>query len=100
VRGAIATGAAHGRYCIGCCWAMMAALMALGVMSVTWMAVIAAGIAFERIWPSRAVARRGVAVALVALGIGVALAPQSVPGFSVPAGKGHGGVHMRMQPPM
>ena len=37
VRGALRMGVAHGAWCLGCCWALMAALFALGVMSVGWM---------------------------------------------------------------
>ena len=37
--GALRMGAAHGAWCVGCCWALMAALFALGVMSLVWMAV-------------------------------------------------------------
>lgn len=39
---AIRTGASHGLYCLGCCWALMAVLAVLGLMNVVWMAVIAA----------------------------------------------------------
>ena len=44
--GALQMGARHGAWCIGCCWALMASLFALGVMSVVWMAVVAGLIAF------------------------------------------------------
>ena len=40
--GALRMGIEHGGYCVGCCWALMAALFALGVMSIGWMAFIAA----------------------------------------------------------
>lgn len=39
---AVQAGAAHGLYCLGCCWALMAVLAVLGVMSLAWMAVISA----------------------------------------------------------
>lgn len=80
--GAVRMGARYGGICIGCCWAMMAALFALGVMSLTWMAVVAVLIAAERLLPWDA--RVGVAVVLLALGLGVALAPEDVPGLTVP----------------
>jgi predicted metal-binding membrane protein len=82
--GALQTGLAHGGYCIGCCWALMAVLFALGVMSLAWMALVAALIALEKLLPSPATAMRGVAVLLAALGIAVALAPEHVPGLTVP----------------
>ena len=43
--GALEMGSRHGGWCLGCCWALMAALFALGVMSLTWMAFVAALIA-------------------------------------------------------
>ena len=44
-------GAKHGAWCVGCCWALMAALFALGVMSIAWMAFVAALIAAEKTLP-------------------------------------------------
>ena len=62
----------------------MAALFALGVMSLGWMAFIAALIAVEKLLPWKAVANRGIAVLLLALGLALAFAPASVPGLTVP----------------
>jgi predicted metal-binding membrane protein len=95
--GALQLGVRHGAWCLGCCWALMAALFAVGVMSLGWMALIAAFIAGEKLLPWPVAARRSVAVLLLALGLGVAAAPGSVPGFAVPEGGGHGhdsGMHM------
>ncbi len=36
--GALRMGAKNGAWCVGCCWALMASLFALGVMSIAWMA--------------------------------------------------------------
>jgi hypothetical protein len=77
-------GARHGAWCIGCCWALMAALFALGVMSLAWMALIAALIAAEKLLPWRALASGAIAALLLILGLGVAFAPASVPGLTVP----------------
>jgi predicted metal-binding membrane protein len=82
--GALRMGAEHGAWCVGCCWALMAALFALGVMSVGWMAFVAALIAVEKLLPWKAVANRGVAVLLAILGIAVAFTPGSVPGLVLP----------------
>jgi predicted metal-binding membrane protein len=82
--GGLQMGVAHGGWCVGCCWALMAALFALGVMSLGWMAFIAALIAIEKLLPWQAVANRGIAVLLVVLGLGVALAPATVPGLTLP----------------
>lgn len=90
--GALELGLRHGAWCLGCCWALMAALFAVGVMSLGWMALIAAFIAGEKLLPWPAAARRTVAVLLLALGLGVALAPAAVPGFTEPVDRtgGHG----------
>jgi pentapeptide MXKDX repeat protein len=82
--GSLRMGIVHGGWCIGCCWALMAALFALGVMSLGWMAFIAALIAVEKLLPWKAVANRGIAVLLLALGLALAFAPASVPGLTVP----------------
>jgi predicted metal-binding membrane protein len=82
--GALRMGIVHGGWCVGCCWALMAALFALGVMSVGWMAFIAALIAVEKMLPWIRVANLAVAVCLLVLGLGVAFAPASVPGLTEP----------------
>ncbi len=83
--GALRMGIEHGGWCVGCCWALMAALFALGVMSVGWMAFIAALIAIEKLLPWRALANRGIAVTLLVLGLAVAFAPDDVPGLTLPS---------------
>jgi predicted metal-binding membrane protein len=83
-RGALRMGIEHGAWCVGCCWALMAALFALGVMSVGWMLLIAALIATEKLLPWKTLANRGIAIMLVALGIAVAFTPERVPGLTVP----------------
>jgi len=87
--GSLWMGAEHGAWCIGCCWALMAALFALGAMSIGWMAFVAALIAIEKLVPWRAAARGAIAVVLVALGLAVAVAPERVPGLTVPSSTGN-----------
>ena len=82
--GALRMGVEHGAWCVGCCWALMAALFALGVMSIGWMVLIAALIATEKLLPWKAVANRGIAVLLVAIGIAVAFIPEDVPRLTEP----------------
>jgi predicted metal-binding membrane protein len=77
-------GIEHGAWCLGCCWALMATLFALGVMSITWTVVIAAVVALEKGLPWKG-ANRGVALLLIVLALGVALAPDHVPGLTIPA---------------
>jgi predicted metal-binding membrane protein len=78
------SGLAAGRRCLASSWALMVVLFALGAMSLVWMAVVAVLIAIERlaplVWPAR-IATAGV---LLAIAAGVALAPGSVPGLTVP----------------
>ena len=83
-RGAVQMGAKHAAWCVGCCWALMAGLFALGVMSLVWMAVIAAIIAAEKTLPWRRPVVWGTTALLVALALMVALAPHSLPGLVVP----------------
>jgi predicted metal-binding membrane protein len=88
--GALQMGARHGAWCVGCCWALMASLFALGVMSIAWMAFVAALIAAEKLLPWRRVATYGTAAILLALGLLVLLAPDAVPALTVPGGEGGG----------
>ena len=82
--GAVRMGVEHGGFCVGCCWMLMAALFALGVMSLGWMAFVAGLIAIEKLLPWRAIANRGIAVLLVVIGLGVAFSADNVPGLTVP----------------
>jgi predicted metal-binding membrane protein len=81
--GAARMGVEHGAWCVGCCWALMATLFALGVMSLTWTVVIAALVGLEKVLPWRS-ANLGVAAVLIALALGVAFVPERVPGLTVP----------------
>ena len=82
--GSLRMGVVHGGWCVGCCWALMAALFALGVMSLGWMAFIAALIAVEKLLPWKTLANRGIAVLLLLLGLAIAFTPASVPGLTLP----------------
>jgi predicted metal-binding membrane protein len=84
--GALQMGARHGAWCVGCCWALMASLFALGVMSIAWMAFVAGLIAAEKILPWRRVATFGAAAILLALGVLVLVAPDAIPALTVPGG--------------
>jgi predicted metal-binding membrane protein len=82
--GALEMGARHGAWCIGCCWALMASLFALGVMSVAWMAFVAGLIAVEKLVPWRRAATYGTAAILLTLGVLLLAAPSVVPGLTIP----------------
>ncbi len=62
----------------------MAALFALGVMSVAWMSLIALLVSAQKLLPARGLAVIATAALLLALAIGVFLAPHEVPGLAVP----------------
>lgn len=94
--GAVRMGAEHGAYCLGCCWGLMLALFALGVMSLFWMAVVGAVILVEKLAPAGQRLSRLVGVALVALGVWIAAAPGSVPGLVQPDSHGAELARMRM----
>jgi predicted metal-binding membrane protein len=96
--GGLELGSRHGAWCLGCCWALMAALFAVGVMSLGWMALVAAFIAAEKLLPWPVAARWTVAVVLLALGLGIAISPTDVPGFAEPGMEPSGGDAMQMMP--
>ena len=89
--GALEMGSRHGGWCLGCCWALMAALFALGVMSLTWMAFVAALIALEKTVPWGRAVTWGTAAVLLALALTVVVAPHDVPGLVVPGS--HSAMH-------
>jgi predicted metal-binding membrane protein len=51
-RGALRMGAVHGAYCLGCCWALFAVLVATGVMSLAWMLLLTLVIGAEKLLPA------------------------------------------------
>ncbi|MCD6726931.1 MAG: DUF2182 domain-containing protein [Solirubrobacteraceae bacterium] len=84
--GALRMGTRHGAWCVGCCWALMASLFALGVMSLAWMALVAALIAAEKTLPWGRAATYGTAFVLLALGLLLMAAPDAIPGLTIPGG--------------
>jgi predicted metal-binding membrane protein len=86
--GALEMGSRHAVWCVGCCWALMAALFALGVMSLAWMALVALVIAIEKMLPWRRAAVWGTAGLLMLLAVAILTVPHHVPGFVVPHAMG------------
>lgn len=88
-RGAFAMGSRHGAYCVGCCWMLMVVLLAVGVMSLAWMALVSLAIAVEKLAPARwsRFASGALAVGLVALALVALVRPSWLPGLN-----GDGGV--------
>lgn len=68
----------------------MAALFALGVMSIAWMVFIAALIAVEKLLPWKRLANRGIAILLAVLGVALAFAPRLRAGLTLPDQRGMG----------
>jgi predicted metal-binding membrane protein len=62
-------GLRHGLYCVVCCWALMVLGFALGLMNLTWMAVITVIAAIEQVVPGGGRFTRAAGVALVAWGL-------------------------------
>ena len=85
--GAVQMGARNGAWCVGCCWALMAALFALGVMSISWMALVAGIIAVEKTLPWRRAVTYPTAVLLFGLGVLLLAAPDALPGLTIPSGQ-------------
>jgi predicted metal-binding membrane protein len=83
-RGALLMGVRSGGWCLGCSGALMAALFALGVMSITWMVLIAGLVALEKTGPWRSTARLATATVLALLALGIFVAPGHVPGLVLP----------------
>jgi predicted metal-binding membrane protein len=83
-RADVRSGSQFGLYCFGSSIGLMVLLVALGVMSVDWMFVVAAIVVAQKLLPLRAAFDVPLALAIVALGALVVVAPSFVPGLVVP----------------
>jgi predicted metal-binding membrane protein len=81
-RGGVRSGFEFGLYCVGSSIGLMLMLVALGVMSVTWMSVIAVLVLAQKLLPAKAAIDVAVALGVVGLGILILIAPSSVPGLT------------------
>lgn len=75
LRGAFRTGASHGLYCLGCCWALMAVLLVVGLMNLAWMAAIAVVFLAEKNWRYGPELTKVVGGGLVVLGAAILIHP-------------------------
>jgi predicted metal-binding membrane protein len=75
-RATLGLAARHGAYCIGCCWGLMAILVAAGAMSLPWVAVITVVVVAEKVLPYAGWTARAVGAALLLLALAVALRPE------------------------
>jgi predicted metal-binding membrane protein len=80
----VRSGLGFGLCCAGSSIGLMAMLVALGVMSVTWMSVIAILVLAQKLLPPKAVVDVPLALAITGLGIWITLVPSSVPGLTPP----------------
>jgi len=78
-RGGLALGWAHACYCLGCCWALMVVLVVAGAMGLPWVLVIACVVAAEKLVRGGEWIARASGVALVLLGLAVAVHPGLAP---------------------
>jgi len=85
--GGLRLGLRSGGWCAACCWALMASLFALGVMSFAWTALVAAIVALEKTLPWRRVATGGAAALLLVLGLMLLAAPEHLPWLSLPGAR-------------
>ncbi len=72
--GAFSMGVGHGTHCLGCCWALMAAAFALGVMNLAWMATLTLVLCIEKLVPRGAELGRLAGALAVLLGAWMMLA--------------------------
>ena len=82
--GAFVMGVEQGGFCVGCSGALMAALFALGVMSIAWMLVIGVLVAIEKLLPWTVITVGATAAALALVGLAVLVVPEHVPWLTIP----------------
>jgi predicted metal-binding membrane protein len=76
--GAFVAGGRHGMFCIGCCWMLMALLIAFGTMQLAWMLIFAVLILLEKTTPFGEQLARVTGVVLAALGVALLVRPDFV----------------------
>lgn len=76
--GSFRMGLGHGADCVRCCFALMATAFALGVMNLSWMAVLSVLLCIENLAPRGHLAGRAAGMGLLAWGAVVTLSQYSV----------------------
>lgn len=76
--GALRMGIAHGLFCLGCCWALMAVLVAMGTMNLAWMAALALLIVIEKNTPAGEQVASLAAVAFAVIGALLIVRPETL----------------------
>ena len=77
----IRSGVTFGLCCVGSSIGLMLLLVALGVMSITWMSVIAVLVVAQKLLPPKAAVDLPVALAIIAFGVLIVIAPSTIPGL-------------------
>ncbi len=76
--GALTLGVRHGLYCLGCCWMLMAVLVAFGTMQLAWMAIVALLVFIEKVISVGEYVAKGAGMIFLALGVVLLIAPTTV----------------------
>jgi predicted metal-binding membrane protein len=76
--GAFVAGGRHGLFCVGCCWMLMAVLIAFGTMQLAWMLILAVLILLEKAAPFGEQLARMTGAALLVLGVALLVRPDFV----------------------
>lgn len=79
--GGLRLGVGHGLFCVGCCWALMLLMFAVGVAHLAWMGALAVVMVVEKSLPSGDALTRPLAIGLAGLAAIALLAPGSIPGL-------------------
>jgi len=78
-KGALAMGFRHGVDCVGCCWAMMGVMFAVGAMSLPWMALLTLFMFAEKVFPKGEKLTYPIAIFFVVMGAWIAASPDTAP---------------------
>jgi predicted metal-binding membrane protein len=78
-------GARHGAFCLGCCWTLMALLVALGLMNIVAMLAVAGVVVVEKSWSRGVGFAKLVGVVSFALAVAVIVRPSIAGGLYQPS---------------
>jgi predicted metal-binding membrane protein len=84
-------GLYYGAFCLACCWALMALLVAFGLMNVMAMVVVAGAVLAEKTWVWGTYFSRVLGIAALGLAVAVVFYPGLAPGLHQMAGPGQMG---------
>lgn len=80
----VRSGFEFGFYCVGSSTGLMVMMVAISVMSITWMAAVALLVLAQKLLPPKAAIDVPLALAIVGFGILIVVAPSSIPGLMPP----------------